>query len=573
MIENLFIKVIEASFLGSIAGLIILLIRCILKNKINSKWIYLLWMIVIIKLMVPFGPESNLSIFNKINSIKFSTSINNNYDKNIAETTDNNINIIKGDYENTATNYDSSKNLVNNISYIWLTICISLSLVFTSSYFIMKNKIKEKSFYYDGSLDKVLTQCKAKLKIKRNIKIVINDYIKTPAIIGIFQPTILIPINTLEFKQNEIEYIFIHELSHLKRNDNIINLLLTMNQSIHWFNPFIWYMSKIIRQDMELATDELVLSRINNNEYKNYGFTILNISSSLNKYKTSTRVIGMSNDKKSLEDRIRNIKLMDKINKRKKIYTVMGAILVLTMGIFIITSPKENGKLMNSQLSKTQNLYFELVNNIEEKNIDYNEAKSIINNLKFENVVQEKESIVIKEDNENIEITLSNNNISILEYKNDKNIVLSFMNANEAKEIGSEEKYSMRLENLSAENLGEVMKNINPDIAKNKLFKSYLDVLQLAGNNKITKEEVLKIDSTLSQPEGKNQLQNTLSSKDDDYNLSSVYNSEGNLLNMSFANNSYNIVFDINIKNNYSNQANFNLQDEKSQKNLIEIMN
>ena len=107
MIENLFIKVIEASFLGSIAGLIILLIRCILKNKINSKWIYLLWMIVIIKLMVPFGPESNLSIFNKINSIKFSTSINNNYDKNIAETTDNNINIIKGDYENTATNYDS----------------------------------------------------------------------------------------------------------------------------------------------------------------------------------------------------------------------------------------------------------------------------------------------------------------------------------------------------------------------------------------------------------------------------------------------------------------------------------
>ena len=42
---------------------------------------------------------------------------------------------------------------------------------------------------------------------------------------------------------------------------------------------------------------------------------------------------------------------------------------------------------------------------------------------------------------------------------------------------------------------------------------------------------------------------------------------------MSFANNSYNIVFDINIKNNYSNQANFNLQDEKSQKNLIEIMN
>lgn len=521
--ENIFITVIETSIIGTIAGLIILLLRVILKNKINRRWIYLLWIIVIIKLMVPFGPKSNLSIFNSFNNIKIATNTNSNVNTNI-----NSYINTESDYVNnndkTTNNIDTPKynsketdkfNIMNFMSNIWFITFVTLSVVFLSTYFIMKNKIKQSCFTYDKKLKEILIKYKNKLKIKADVNIIVNDYIKTPAIIGIFKPTILIPINTEQLESKELEYIFIHELAHLKRKDNIINFLLTINQCIHWFNPFVWYMSKIIRQDMELATDELVLSTINHDEYKNYGLTILNISSNLNKYKTNTRILCMSNDKKDLEDRILNIKL-------------------------------------------------------DEKNIDSNEVKSIIVNSGLEGITEKSEIIDLKNKTEHIEVRLNDKkNVSGIEYKNDKNIVLSYTNPNVATEIGNEDKYNISLDNLSASNLEKVINNLDSHISQNKLFNSYIEVLKLSESDKLTKEKVLKIDPNLTQPKGKNQLQNVLSSSDDHYRLSSVYNGDNELLYISFNNKDYSMIFDLHFKKSYSNKAYFKMKNEDTQRDML----
>ncbi|MBD7916408.1 hypothetical protein H9660_14790, partial [Clostridium sp. Sa3CUN1] len=59
--------VIESSIVGSILVGLILLIRLILKQHMKKSIIYYLWFILIIKLLVPFGPESKISLFNLIN--------------------------------------------------------------------------------------------------------------------------------------------------------------------------------------------------------------------------------------------------------------------------------------------------------------------------------------------------------------------------------------------------------------------------------------------------------------------------------------------------------------------------
>ena len=62
--ENLFNLVFKASLYGSIVGIIILLVKRIFKNKINPKYNYIIWMLLIIKLLVPVGPQSSISLFN-----------------------------------------------------------------------------------------------------------------------------------------------------------------------------------------------------------------------------------------------------------------------------------------------------------------------------------------------------------------------------------------------------------------------------------------------------------------------------------------------------------------------------
>ena len=66
IMEKIWGYVVGATIFGSVTGFIVLIIKNLLKNKINKRYAYLFWMILVIKLIIPFGPESNISLFNKI---------------------------------------------------------------------------------------------------------------------------------------------------------------------------------------------------------------------------------------------------------------------------------------------------------------------------------------------------------------------------------------------------------------------------------------------------------------------------------------------------------------------------
>lgn len=61
---DIFSSVLITSLYATVVGLVIILIKGILKNKLNAKWHYLIWYVFILKLILPFGPESAVSLFN-----------------------------------------------------------------------------------------------------------------------------------------------------------------------------------------------------------------------------------------------------------------------------------------------------------------------------------------------------------------------------------------------------------------------------------------------------------------------------------------------------------------------------
>ena len=73
----------------------------------------------------------------------------------------------------------------------------------------------------------------------------------------------------------ELHYIFLHELVHLKHRDNLINIIASAVQILHWFNPLIVYGFKRMRVDRELACDDRVLSLLHQEETVAYGNTII----------------------------------------------------------------------------------------------------------------------------------------------------------------------------------------------------------------------------------------------------------------------------------------------------------
>ena len=171
------------------------------------------------------------------------------------------------------TTANAIKNLVDQ--YLPATnlqpICLVLfaGYLFALSYKITQTVLHWKRFnriYKTGlekpSLDlKLFTQITAnRFSIKRPVQLFLSKNIHTPLTFGFFKPVILLPIaliNQIDLQQAET--LIVHELTHIKANDYLYNLLVIFTENVFFFNPFIISLCKKIKLERELHCDSTVI--------------------------------------------------------------------------------------------------------------------------------------------------------------------------------------------------------------------------------------------------------------------------------------------------------------------------
>jgi len=101
----------------------------------------------------------------------------------------------------------------------------------------------------------------SQLKINKSVKFYLSAKVNVPLVVGYFKPVVLFPVvlaTQLDAKQ--VEAILIHELSHIRRNDYLINLVKTCIETLLFFNPFVWLTTKFVHIEREHACDDLVVN-------------------------------------------------------------------------------------------------------------------------------------------------------------------------------------------------------------------------------------------------------------------------------------------------------------------------
>ena len=98
--------------------------------------------------------------------------------------------------------------------------------------------------------------------------------LKAPMLAGIFRPRLLLPENAPQ--GDELRYTLIHELTHFRRRDIWLKSIALLTNIVHWFNPLMWYMVRLVERDTELACDEAALRQLPPEDHAAYGRTILN---------------------------------------------------------------------------------------------------------------------------------------------------------------------------------------------------------------------------------------------------------------------------------------------------------
>ena len=104
-------------------------------------------------------------------------------------------------------------------------------------------------------------------------KMLICEAVTTPAVTGLFRPTLLLPHERYDL--NELRYILRHELCHLKRHDMLLKLVLLAANTMHWFNPVVYLMLRQADEDIELACDSAATDDLDRAERAAYSRTLL----------------------------------------------------------------------------------------------------------------------------------------------------------------------------------------------------------------------------------------------------------------------------------------------------------
>jgi len=99
-----------------------------------------------------------------------------------------------------------------------------------------------------------------RIGIRREVAIYLSELIDVPATMGWLKPVILLPVATFtHLSPAQVEAVILHELSHIKRNDYLVNLLISVVETILFFNPFCQLLASTIKKERENCCDDFVI--------------------------------------------------------------------------------------------------------------------------------------------------------------------------------------------------------------------------------------------------------------------------------------------------------------------------
>lgn len=352
---NSFQLILRSSIMATFVAVIILFIKLVFKEKIGVRGNYFIWLILILRLLMPYTPQSQISFFNLFNhNYTMNKVINSSEIKLISKGTP--INIAKSNSKVSVsqnTNSIKSSTVNNNLKYaafVWALVAAILALKMIITTILFYYKLSSYKEIRDGDILKLVRECKNKVGINKKIKVYKTNIVKIPGIFGIFRPKLLLPAN-LEKKidTDELKYIIFHELSHIKRKDIELSCVVSIIQIIHWFNPVLWYCFYKMSVDREIACDALAMLVLGENQSSSYGMTILKMVRSLTSTKTIYGMESFANNKDEVK---RRIKMISKFKKRSYKLPIAAVVILIIIGAITLTNSKSIGLTGKNSTSK-----------------------------------------------------------------------------------------------------------------------------------------------------------------------------------------------------------------------------
>jgi beta-lactamase regulating signal transducer with metallopeptidase domain len=324
----------RASWQASVLVLLVLGAQWLFRRQLGARWRGWLWWLVVIRLALPVTPGSSFSIFNWIGwghkrppgqnqaakpllpamRTGLPSPLGAKPAEGIAPASAAVAGPVQTRPEGGADSSPAARpesvppsglSWLRALIWLWGIGVAALLAQLGRSLVRLRRVVRSASFIRDPAILRLFDECRGSMDVGRQIPVLETPLVATPALCGLFRPRLLLPPGLLgSLAKNELRFVFLHELAHLKRGDLFANWVAAVLQVVHWGNPLVWLAFARMRADRELACDALALAQAQPEERRAYGRTILKLVEGLGRPAPLPMLVGILEDRGQLKRRI-----------------------------------------------------------------------------------------------------------------------------------------------------------------------------------------------------------------------------------------------------------------------------
>jgi len=323
-----------AAWKGTLLVAFALIVHRVARNRVPSRWLCALLLVAIVRLLVPVAPSTPFSIFNLVSTQRPAPPL-----FVVDETT------MRGAQPVVLR----AAVPVRPVDQSWIAALLALwsaGVIFVSIRAAIHTRRFHRQLVDSTDVDRddvmaLLDECRGILNVRRRVRVVTTSAVATPSLHGWIRPMLLLPADFLStFTREQLRYVVLHELAHLRRSDVLVNWIAAAAHALHWFNPLVRLAVARLAEERELACDALALAALRAEERPAYGGTVLELLS----FQTSIRMrtspavpalVGMTATPEQLKRRILMIATF-----RQSRFSIVFAALVIAVGLATLTDAR-----------------------------------------------------------------------------------------------------------------------------------------------------------------------------------------------------------------------------------------
>lgn len=247
-------SVLGMTLTGGVMALVITGLRALLLNKLPKRTFVFLWEIAMLRLVLPISIPAVTSVYSLFSLFGGSSATMTTIPMIPNVGTGGDLQAAESSLQENA----QAGVFIPVCAVVWLAGTAIMSAGFAAGYIIVFRRYRYAAIVKGGYAEEWLSE----QKIRRNVRIRSSEQAVSPLTYGILHPTILLP-ESLENKQSEqLTYVLMHEMTHIRRFDMLRKIAAAAVLCIHWFNPAVWVLFGLYNRDIELACDEAVVRKM-----------------------------------------------------------------------------------------------------------------------------------------------------------------------------------------------------------------------------------------------------------------------------------------------------------------------